>query len=290
MDPLLDPPSFPQPGFVAGVELQALVPHVHHDVVNTATVGMNMPGSFAVPVSGFDWTVSPRLEIGYRLPSGFGEFAINYQYLRTNGSGTAPYGPDGPGAPVSDKFEFNLSDFDYASREFTPWKYWGFKWRVGFRQLHMFYTTTLDQPFAVAAAGSGVVQERGFNAYHGYGAHVGVELDRDLSQHLPGLSLVSKLDVGGTFGFIRQSVSQTMLNGTFAQGDFRADQAVPSVLGQLGLNYKPTRRLDLFLGGTYGYWWSVGKFNNVALTSSGKPHASGDFSLTGITLRATWNN
>jgi hypothetical protein len=288
-DPLLDPPQFPQPGCVVAVELQALVPHIFHDIVNTGTVGANAPGSVVVPVPGFDWTASPRIELGYRLPSGFGEFAINYQYIRTNGSGSTPFGPDGP-ANLRGTFEFNLSDFDYVSRQFTPWQYWGMKWRFGFRQLHMFYRSTLTQPFGAAAAGSGVLQEQGFNAYHGYGAHVGVELDRDLSRCLPGLSFVGKLDVANTFGFIRQSVSQTLVDGTFTTGVFRADQASPSLLGQAGLNYHPPgSRLDFYAGALYGYWWNLGKFNNVALNAPGKPTAKGDLSLTGFTFRVAWN-
>jgi hypothetical protein len=288
-DPLLDPPSFPQPGCFVGVELQAVVPHIFHDIVNTAQVGPNAPGSVVVPVTGFDWTVAPRIELGYRLPSGFGGFAINYQYIRTNGSGTTPFAPDGP-ASLRDTFEFNLSDFDYVSREFTPWRYWGIQWRFGFRQLHMFYRTNLTQPFGAAAAGSGIFQEQGFNAYHGYGGHFGVELDRDLSRCLPGLSFVGKMDVASTFGFIRQSVSQTMVDGTFTTGVFRSDQASPSLLGQAGLNYRPPgSRLDFYAGASYGYWWNLGKFNNVALNAPGKPTAKGDLSLTGFTFRLAWN-
>jgi hypothetical protein len=288
-DPLLDPPSFPQPGFVASFELSAIVPHVYHDIVNAAQVGPNAPGSLVVPVIGFNWTASPRLELGYRLPSGFGEFLLNYQYIRTTGSGTSPLGPDGPGS-VSEKFEFNLADFDYASREFTPWQHWGLKWRVGFRQLQMFYRTALTQPAAVAAAGSGIVQEQGYNAYHGYGAHFGFELNRDFYQWVPGLSSVVKVDVANTFGFIRQSVGLGMVDGTFVTGVARTDIAVPSLYGQLGLNYHPPgSRLDFYLGGSYGYWWNLGKFPNTALNFQGKGNAKGDLSLTGLTFRAAWN-
>jgi|SRR5579883_297664 len=287
-DPLLDPPSFPQPGFVADIELQTLVPHVFHDIVNAGQVGPNGPGSLAVPVAGFNWTVSPRIEAGYRLASGFGEFLISYQYIRANGSGTTPFGPDGP-ADVRDKFEFNLNDLDYLSREFTPWKHWGMKWRFGLRQLHMFTNTTLTQPFGVAAAGSGVLSQTGYNAYHGYGAHIGVELERDFNQRLPGLSLLGKFDFGDTMGFIRQSVTQSM-DGTFITGLARTDQASPSVYGQLGVNYHPPgTRLDIYLGASYGYWWNLGKFNNVALTPATKPTAKEDLSLTAITMRLSWN-
>jgi hypothetical protein len=280
---------FPQPGFVASVEAQAIVPHIFHDIVNTAPVGAAAPGSIAAPVTGFDWTVSPRIEIGYRLPSGFGEFLLNYQYIHTTGSGSTPFGPDGP-AEISDKFEFNLADFDYASREFTPWQHLGMKWRFGLRTLQMFYRTALTQPYGAAAAGSGILQDQGFNAYHGYGGHIGVELNREFNSQLPGLSLIGKVDIGNTFGFIHQSVSQSMTDGATAEGIYRFDQASPSIYTQLGLNYHPPGgRLDFYVGGSYGYWWNLGKFNNVALSSIGKGTAKGDLSLTGITFRASWN-
>jgi len=288
-DPLLDPPSFPQPGFVASVDVQALVPHIYHDVVNVAPVGSSASGSVAVPVSGFSWAVSPRIEFGYRLGSGFGEFAVNYQFLETHGSSSAPFGPDGP-AGVGSKFQFNLADFDYVSRQFTPWERWGLKWRIGLRTLQMFYNTTLTQPFDVASAGSGIFQQQGYNAYHGYGGHVGVEVDRDLGRLVRGLSFVGKLDVGSTAGFIKQTVTQTMVDGTFTSGTYRWDQASPSIYAQLGLNYHvPGSRLDFYLGGSGAYWWNVGKNNNVALNAVGKGTAGGDLSLLGATFRLTWN-
>ena len=35
-----------------------------------------------------NWTVSPRFEAGYRLPSGFGEIDVSYRFLLTEGAGT----------------------------------------------------------------------------------------------------------------------------------------------------------------------------------------------------------
>ena len=39
-----------------------------------------------------DWTVSPRFELGYRLPSGFGELDVAFRFLMTQGSGSTPAG------------------------------------------------------------------------------------------------------------------------------------------------------------------------------------------------------
>jgi hypothetical protein len=288
-DPLLDPPNFPQPGFVASVEVQAVGPHIFQQLSNGVPVGGNAPGSLTVPITSLNWTVSPKVEVGYRLASGFGEFAINWQYIGTTGSGSTPFGPGGAPANQSGRFNFNLSDLDYVSREYTPWEHWGMQWRVGFRQVYLFYDTTLTAPSAATAATTGVLQQAGTNGYQGWGGHIGVELDRDLYSHVPGLSLVAKLDFGDTAGFVQQKVSQTTLAG-YSFGDVQQGQAVPELAAQLGLNYRqPGGRYEFFVGGFYQYWWNVGTLPNFGLNVSGAPRSGGELSLTGVTARFSYN-
>ena len=63
------------------------------------------------------WTVAPRIEIGYRLPSGFGGFAFSDRFFNT--SGTGPFvGPAGT-TTRSTQLGVNYSDWDYISREYT---------------------------------------------------------------------------------------------------------------------------------------------------------------------------
>ncbi len=45
-----------------------------------------------VPMAKLDWTVSPRFELGYRLPSGFGEVDVAYRFLLADGTGSTPAG------------------------------------------------------------------------------------------------------------------------------------------------------------------------------------------------------
>ena len=66
-----------------------------------------------------NWTVAPRLEIGYRLPSGFGAFAFSDRFFQTGGAG--PFsGPVGLTNRTS-RLTVNYCDWDYISHEFTPW-------------------------------------------------------------------------------------------------------------------------------------------------------------------------
>ena len=288
-DPLVDPPSFPQPGWVADVEVSAVGPHLFQSLSNGVAVGGTAPGSIRIPITLLDWTVSPRLEVGYRLSEGFGAFMLSWQYIGTTGTGSTPFGPDGY-AGLGGRLNYNLSDLDYVSREFTPWDHWGMQWRFGFRQVYMFYDTTVSTPTAAAAAGTGILQESGANGYRGWGGHVGVQLDREFNQQLPGLSLVAKLDFGDTAGFVQQRITQTTLGGGFAAGEIQQGQAAPSLAGQLGVSYRPPGgRYEFYLGGFYQYWWNVGTLPNFALNVSGAPMSGGELSLTGVTARFSFN-
>ena len=40
----------------------------------------------SVPMAELNWTVSPRFELGYRLPSGFGEVDVAYRFLLAEGT------------------------------------------------------------------------------------------------------------------------------------------------------------------------------------------------------------
>src|SRR5262249_8881212 len=86
-DPLLDPPQLPPVGWFAGLDLGILTGHVTNQLMtavqNPATGNADQVG---IPSAGLNWTVSPRVEVGYRLPSAFGEFALSYRGLATQGS------------------------------------------------------------------------------------------------------------------------------------------------------------------------------------------------------------
>src|SRR5262249_21281262 len=93
--PLLDPPTWPAPGWLATAEVAAIHPHLQTQLRNTVQVGpvngispppANPPTRFgpdtvALPGAPLDWTAEPRVEVGYRLPAGFGEIALAYRFL-----------------------------------------------------------------------------------------------------------------------------------------------------------------------------------------------------------------
>ena len=74
-DPLLDLPQLPAIGWFAGAEASLVGPHVKNELKNMVPfAGRPVPDKIALQSANLDWTVSPRFEVGYRLPSGFGEF------------------------------------------------------------------------------------------------------------------------------------------------------------------------------------------------------------------------
>src|SRR5208337_4843643 len=181
-DPILDPPQWPKTGWFTDVQIDIIHPHVFGnqwkvpDVMTSAGRSVNV----ATGVARLDWTVAPRLELGYRLPSGFGEFSVSDRGYYTDGSG--PFsGPAGNFTRTS-HLGVNYTDMDYASREYTQWPNWTMKWRAGVRVAYTWLDSTVSQPFNVAAAGNGVFADRAVNYTAGAGPHFGILLDHKLEQ------------------------------------------------------------------------------------------------------------
>jgi hypothetical protein len=288
-DPLLDRPEWPQPGCFATVDLSAMGPHFKNRLNGMVQIGDMPPNAVHVPGADLDWTVSPRLELGYRLPSGFGAIGLSYRFLITDGTANGP-GPNGPAAFKS-RLDVHIIDLDYISREFSVWPngdLWKMQWRIGLRWASIYYDANLIESFDVAAAGSGIFSARNTDRFVGFGPHWGVELARRLECY--GLSVVGRIDGWISLGRIRQGFFQesTTLGpdglplGGISQ--VSSSQAVPSLNVQAGVEYQPPAHpdWDFFLGYQYEHWWNVGR---LSIT----PNSRGELTDQGITLRAAFN-
>ncbi|MFI5454923.1 MAG: hypothetical protein ACHRXM_05680 [Isosphaerales bacterium] len=274
-DPILDPPQWgQQPGWFSDVQLGVIHPQIFfgqmkHSVATPAGRSVLVaPGAAQQP-----WTVAPRLEVGYRLPSGFGGFSFSDRFFST--SGTGPFiGPAGSTTRTT-RLGVNYSDWDYNSREYTPWANWEMEWRAGIRLAETWITNRVDEPFATAAAGRGVFAAGDSNYTVGAGPHFGVELDRRAPQS--GLLFVAKLDIANTFTRERQlfSASTTTLGptGVPMRGVFTQNfwQQVPILNYQVGLGWQPPRypNVKLFVGYVYEFWWQVASNSNITPQSGG---------------------
>jgi hypothetical protein len=288
-DPRLDPPDWAQPGWFADVDLSAMVPHFKNRLNGSLRLDDMPPASVHVPGADLDWTVSPRFEFGYRLPSGFGALGLSYRFLITEGSAIGP-GPDGPTAFKS-RLDVHVIDLDYISREFSVWPngdLWKMQWRFGLRWASIYYDANSTESFDEAAAGSGIFSARATDRFVGIGPHLGVELARRLDER--GLSLVGWIDGWISLGRIRQGFFEesTMLgpgglpSGAISQ--VSSSQAVPALNVQAGLGYQPPEypNVELFVGYQYEYWWNVGR---LSITTNSR----GELSDQGITFRVGFN-
>jgi len=291
-DPILDPPQWgQQPGWFSDVQLGVIHPQIFfgqmkHSV--TTPLGRSVlvaPGAAQQP-----WTVAPRLEVGYRLPSGFGGFSFSDRFFST--SGTGPFiGPAGSTTRTT-QLGVNYSDWDYNSREYTPWANWEMEWRAGIRLAETWINTRVDEPFAKAAAGTGVFAAGDSNYTVGAGPHFGVELDRRVPQS--GLLFVAKLDIANTFTRERQlfAASTTTLSptGVPVRGVYTQNfwQQVPILNYQVGVGWQPPRypNVKLFVGYVYEFWWQVASNSNITPLNGG---TRGFFDNQGLVFQAGVN-
>ena len=278
-DPLLDPPWLPRPGWFVEAEVDPSTAHVKNHLTNTVQVGASTP---TVQTAGtpLDWTVSPRFDLGYRLPSGFGEFVFGYRFLATTGTGIGA-GPDGP-ATIKSRLDMQVADLDYASREFSLWPYCDMKWRTGLRLASVFFDSRVDETPGEAAGGSGILESRTSNTYTGVGPHAGVELGHRLG--FSGLSLVGGGDAATLLGRIRQGFFEDTTTLGDGQTRVSGSQAVPIVNACLGFEWQPPAWHDahFFAGYQYEYWWNVGRLSSTS-------NSRGELSDQGIVLRAEFN-
>lgn len=132
-DPRTDPPVLPQPGWFADVELGVMLPHIMNDTHEAVTVN-GVTSRVQLPGGTLDWAAAPRFELGYRLPEGFGEIALAYRFLGSQGHSTVSGAFDAPDAigSVLTRLDIQTADLDYASNELSICSWWA-KWRIGLR-------------------------------------------------------------------------------------------------------------------------------------------------------------
>jgi hypothetical protein len=285
-DPLTDPDSLPVPGCFADLDLTILKPVLKNQlsnmVLNPATGSMDSVG---LPAAQLDWAASPHVQLGYRLPSGFGELSVAYRYLGSHGTDLVA-GTDGP-ALLTSHLDVHVIDLDYGSPEFSLWPNWEMRGRFGLRTVLVFFDSLATENFDVANAGSGVFQTQTRNNYKGFGPHAGVDLDRHLGWG--GLSLEGQLDLSIEEGRIRQAyVEKTTTpdaNGHLLTGQTLSSSSigVPIVFTRIGLSWVPPKypAAHFFLGYQWEYWFDVGDIK--------KDSTVGDFFDNGLVLRAAWN-
>jgi hypothetical protein len=287
-DPLVDPPQWPQPGWFTDVQIGIVHPHVffgqfRHSVVAGGTRHLVAPGA-----ANFGWTVAPRIELGYRLPSGFGAFAVSSRFFSAYGTGTFT-GPAGIATRWS-RLGVNYWDYDYVSgREWSPWANWTLDWRAGIRTAFAWIGTVADQPFSQAAARGGAFIAGGSAYALGNGPHFGVTLERRFPAS--GFAFVAKLDLANEFTRERVLFGATTTTpnaaGAPSRGLFPQNfwNQMPILNWQVGLGWAPPNNpnIQLYMGYVYEIWWQVATNSNLTPLNGG---VRGFFDNQGIVFQA----
>jgi hypothetical protein len=262
-DPRVDPPVLPSPGWFVDVEVGLMLPHVSNEIHDTVTVN-GVTSRVQLPGATLDWAAAPRVELGYRLPDGFGEFALAYRFLGSQSSGTAsgPFAaPDAPGSLLV-RADIQTADLDYASNELSICSWW-MKWRFGLRGADVYFDSQVDESVTAAAAGSGVFERKDTNNFWGIGPHTALEIERRLTQS--GLMVIGRLDGSILLGRASEGFFETSTTrgggGEFLTGQSLVSNgtAAPQIEGNIGLGWRPPScpTLRVFAGYEYEHWWAI---------------------------------
>jgi hypothetical protein len=281
-DPLLDPPELGQVGWFGRVDLGILKPHLVNQLRQPVTFPDGSSTTVGVDASRLDWAVSPRFEVGYRLPSGFGGVSLAYRFLTSQGS-EAVLGGDGP-ATLTSRLAVNVADLDWVSNEYTPWHLCDMRWRFGLRYFNTYFDSRADEPFDEAAAGSGTFSQRTTDSFWGLGPHGGVDLRRRLG--FGGLAIFGSFDLSDSWGRVRQNYFASSTASGLPQSGVTTisnSDSVPALTARLGLQYHPLTypNLQLFAGYQLDYWWNTGRADTFG--------TFGYFFDSGVVLQAAFN-
>ena len=285
-DPLLDPSVFPSPGWFGGAEIQVLKPHLVGQMGNTVqNKSSGIPTTVVLGSAPLDWTVSPRFFAGYRLPSGFGEFMVNYRFLSTVGS----QGANGSSTALNSRLAFNIVDLDYNSRELSLFPKWDMKWTFGMRLMNVFFASQTTQP--ITSANGASFQAATFNNIFGIGPHAAVELARHLGDsqwsYYVRCDLADMWDANQA-GWLDKTYGPT---GQPLPGETRAfgHQGTTILNLRTGLTWQesPSSRMRLYLGYQLEYFWALDRLNPSGPTAFTVSH--GDLWDQGVFMQASFN-
>jgi hypothetical protein len=282
LDPLLDRPEAPLPGPYFNTEASVVGVHLRNQLTNTVVINPTRTDTVRFPGNQLSTTVTPRFELGYRFPDGWGGIQLGYRFLATQGSDTLTTG-NGDAAQHG-RFVANLVDLDYVSREFSLGPDWEMRWAIGVRAGFLYFDSRLH--FLSPATDPGtVLAQAETNMLRFYGAHGLLELDRRLA--VPGLALFGRMEAVGAWGRIKQTFTEDLVpapDGSvppFGLARHDTSVGIPMLNMQVGLSYTlPGRSHTRFLiGYQYEVWWQIGRVEN----------SRGQLDDQGLFLRAEFN-
>jgi hypothetical protein len=298
-NPLLDRPEAAPPGVFFNVESSIVWAHLRNELVGgfspnssvgtPPTGGMPITGDLvAFPGNTLNAAATPRFELGYRFPNGFGELRLGYRFLDTSGSDIVTVGDLGA-ASQKGRLAVNFIDLDFGTRQFCLGPDWEMRTAVGMRYATAFFdsqvsflnpVTVQEAPFGTGPFTRLSQTEAVHNRY--FGAHGVLEVGRKLS--LPGLTVFGRLEGAGMYGRVHQTFKETFVEAPgFTQIRVTNGVGTPMLAAQVGLSYDVPRwnHCRFMIGYQFEMWWQFGRGNNDL--------SFGTLDDQGVFLRAEFN-
>jgi len=270
-DPCLDSPSWAPPGWFFGLEMDIVGARLKNHLSSQVTVGA-VTDTVHLPTAALDWTVSPRIEVGYRFAHGAGELLLAYQFLATSGTETqADFDAAGNPGNLHSRLNINAWDLDYACREYGLWPDCDMRWRAGVRLAGVFFDSLETSP---------LLEQRVANYYFGAGPHLGLDLRRFVKG--TGLELIGRVETAFLIGQGNQSydeVSSTIGAAPVGGASRVTDPLVVPWLGvQAGVGWVPPGYDQITISGGYSFqaWWGMADISG----------SRGDITAQGVFFRA----
>jgi hypothetical protein len=244
------PPS-PPPGLFTDIELLIIKPSLKNQINSDRPFGTANAGT--IPSANLGWTVSPKFEIGDRLPEGLGFFALSYRFMLSDGKQTQVFA----GAPfqVHTRLDLNTIDLDYGTAPYEVAPHYELSYRIGARLSDIFFDSSVS---------TDGFRRQASNNFFGAGPHAQVDATHPLS-FLPDVSLFGRLDGAVLIGNIHQHFREDAGGGT---SDFvrNRTQSVPTLTIQAGLSYTPSfyKNLHFTTGWQYEHYWFLGQIGQDA--------------------------
>jgi hypothetical protein len=254
----------------ARAEVALVFPHLSSLLTAPVSLGESGPHTtVALGNAHLDATASPLFQIGaFRFGPGYGELAISYHFLVTDGTDFFPaFGDLGP-ALVRSRLNLQTFSLDYIRNDYPLGWDTLLSWEVGPRLQVVFFDTQMQ---------SGTSYEQARNYFFGAGLHGGCSVSKALPS---GVGLFGRIDAAmlGGYNTAQNFVVGTHdpLNGVLS-GSASQEQShfAPSLAVQAGLSWTPTRFPCLHLRGGYQFeqWYNLGRVGN----SRGDLNAQGLF-------------
>ena len=265
-DPLLEPGPYQldRPdqtlGWFANLDVALVKPHLKSHLTSATPPSPAFTEPVALPSATLDWTVQPRVELGYRLPHGWGDLRFAYQNLTTNGSESVGIFDAAGSGSLSSRLNMNLVDLDYVSSESlfpmnsAPDR--DLRVGLGVRMMSCYFDSI--------AQGLFIRDERQTNQFLGVGPRAFLDLVHGCC-FLPVAGYVH-VDASGLVGSTNQDFGEAQLTaaGTLV-GAARAGGAqsngVASLCTEVGACWPPNgdTLYRIMFGYHFEQWWNLGR-------------------------------